>query len=167
MAKKLNLVFKEEKNARAHIASGTIGGKSIILILPDVQMNKAGKTAKAFIRNKNEAKNLLVVRDDIDMGLGSMKLTFKRGSGGHRGTESILEQIKTKEFYQLKLGILPLSPSGRPKKPKGEKKVVSFILSEFKPAEQKIMQTEIKRAGEAIESFLKEGFSKSASNFNT
>jgi PTH1 family peptidyl-tRNA hydrolase len=166
LGKKFDLVFKEDPKARTHFAKGKIGSKPATLLLPDVLMNNAGKVTRAFIKNKKEAKNLIVVRDDIDMGQGSMKLTFNRGSGGHRGTESILEAIKTSEFYQLKIGILPLSPSGKPKKPKGEKQVVTFILSEFKPTEEKIISKEIKRAGEAIDSLLLEGFSKTATNFN-
>lgn len=166
LAKKCDLVFKEDKNVRARIAKGKIAGKPAMLILPDVAMNNSGRVARALISKKADAKNLIVVRDDIDMGIGSTKLTFNRGSGGHRGVESVLEAIKTNEFYQLKIGLLPLSPSGKPKKPKGEKKVVTFVLDEFKPTERKEINKEIKKAGEAIESLLTNGFPKTASIFN-
>ncbi|MFZ3020321.1 MAG: aminoacyl-tRNA hydrolase [Minisyncoccia bacterium] len=166
LAKKFELNFKEEGKAKSHFAKGSIGKKPSTLLLPDVFMNESGKVAKFYIKNKKDAKNLIVVRDDIDMGLGTMKLTFNRGSGGHRGTESVLGAIKTSEFYQLKIGVLPLTPSGKIKKPKGDKKVIEFILGEWKKDEEKLIKKEIKRAGEAIEALINEGFGKSASNFN-
>ena len=61
---------------------------------------------------------------------------------------------------------MPLTPSGKPKKPIGEKKVIDFILGTWKPTEEKIIKKEIKRAGEAIEALINEGFPKAASNFN-
>lgn len=166
LAKKLDISFKEDRKLRAYIAKAKIGSKPVTLILSDLQMNLSGKVVKNFISKKSDAKNLIVVRDDIDMGQGSMKLTFNRGTGGHRGVESIQSAIKTAEFYQLKIGILPLSPSGKPKKPKGETKVVSFVLGEWKPIEEKIIRTEIKRAGDCVETLILYGFAKSATIFN-
>ena len=166
LAKKFNLTFKEDGKAKTHFAKGSIGKKPAMLLLPDVFMNNSGKVAKSFIKSKKEAKNLIVIHDDIDMGLGKMKITFNRGSGGHKGTESILSAIKTNEFFQLKIGVLLLTPGGKVKKPKGEKAVISFILGEWKSAEEKEINKEIKRAGEAIEALINDGFSKAATDFN-
>ncbi len=166
LAKKFDLSFKEDGKAKTHFAKGSIGKKPGTILLPDVFMNNTGVVAKKFIKSKKDAKNLIVVRDDIDMGLGTMKLTFNRGSGGHRGIESVLKDIKTPEFYQLKIGVLPLTPSGKTKKPKGEDAVVKFILGEWKEAEEKVIKKEIKRAGEAIETLMNEDFSRAATLFN-
>lgn len=166
LAKNFDLKFVEDGKSKSHIAKGKIGKKPAMLLLPDAFMNNTGKVVKNFITKKGDAKNLIVVRDDIDMGLGSMKLVFNRGTGGHRGVESILSSIKTSEFYQLKIGMLPLTPLGKPKKPKGEKKIVSFILDEFKPAEGKIIKKEIKKASECIDTLVNGGFQRAATNFN-
>lgn len=166
LAKKFNLAFKEDGKAKTHFAKGSVGKKPAMLLLPDVFMNNSGKVAKSFIKSKKDAKNLIVIHDDIDMGLGKMKITFNRGSGGHKGTESILSAIKTNEFFQLKIGVLPLTPGGKVKKPKGEKAVISFILGEWKSGEEKEIKKEIKRAGEAIESLMNDGFQKAATDFN-
>ncbi len=166
LAKKFDLDFKEDGKAKTHFAKGSIGKKPSMILLPDVAMNNNGLVARAYIKSKKDAKNLIVIRDDIDMGLGKMKITFNRGSGGHRGVESTLKQIKTNEFFQLKIGILPLTPSGKPKKPVGEKKVIDFILGTWKPNEEKVIKKEIKRAGEAIETLINEGFPRASTLFN-
>ncbi len=166
LAKKFDLDFKEDPKAKTHFTKGSIGKTQSMLLLPDVAMNNNGLVARAYVKSKKDAKNLIVIRDDIDMGLGKIKITFNRGSGGHRGVESTVKQIKTNEFFQLKVGILPLTPSGKLKKPIGDKKVIDFILGTWKPNEEKVIKKEIKRAGEAIETLINEGFPKASTLFN-
>ncbi len=166
IAKNLEGEFKADLKSKSQVAKGKVGNKPSILILPDTGMNLSGKSVAMLVK-KSESKNLLVIRDDIDMGQGSMKLVFNRGTGGHRGVDSIQKNLKTEEFYQLKVGILPLTPSGKPKKPKGEDKVISLVMGEWKAAEEKLVKKEMKRAAEAVETLLNEGFPKAATLFNS
>ena len=69
-------------------------------------MNDSGKAVSAFIKSPKAAKNLLVIHDDLDLPLGTMKLVFGRGSGGHKGVESVMRAIKTKDFARLRIGII-------------------------------------------------------------
>src|SRR3989344_4211290 len=59
-------------------------------------MNNSGKAVAKIIKSKKAAENLIVVYDDIDLPLGTIKIAFNKGSGGHRGLESVVQALKTK-----------------------------------------------------------------------
>ncbi len=141
--------------------------KSLELIESAFFMNESGKAVKPFIKSKKEAKGLIVVHDDLDLPLGSFKISFGRGAGGHKGVESIIKMLKTQDFIRVRIGICPTTPSGKLKKPKGEEAVVKFILGKFKPAELVILKKVSKRVLEAIEIILSHGLPKAMNSFNT
>ena len=80
-------------------------GENATLVLPETFVNLSGKAVSAFIKSPKAAKNLLVVHDDLDLPLGTVKLVFGRGSGGHKGVESIMRAVKTKDFARIRIGI--------------------------------------------------------------
>ena len=106
--------------------------KNIKFFMPDNFMNNSGVTVAKLIKSKKDLKDLIVIYDDIDLPIGRMKISFDRSSGGHNGLESIIKKLKSKEFLRIRIGICPVTPSGKMKKPKGEDKVIKFILGEFK-----------------------------------
>ena len=68
-------------------------------------MNVSGKAVSTFIKSPKAAKNLLVIHDDLDLPLGTIKMVFGRGSGGHKGVESVMRAVKTKNFARIRIGI--------------------------------------------------------------
>lgn len=141
--------------------------EGVKVITPDTYMNDTGRFVRKFVRNESEAEQLVVISDDIDSPLGSLKIVFDRGSGGHRGLESIEEHLGTKKFIKVKIGILPKNIFGKPKKPKGEEKVQKFILSDFKHAEMEELKPVYTRAVDAIETIAREGLAAAQNKFNT
>ncbi len=128
--------WEGSKYAQALYSKEKIGKHNVELILPETFMNKSGKSVLyAVDKHKIKSENVIVVYDDLDLPLGSFKLTFNRGSGGHKGIESITRSLKTKEFVRLRMGISPADKAGRAKKPIGEKKVHDFILGKFRKPE--------------------------------
>src|ERR1700727_2913944 len=77
--------FVAKKTAQASVAEGTIEGEKVQLVLPEVFMNHSGKVMPSFVKSVKAAQKLLVIRDDLDLPLGVIKMTFGRGSGGHKG----------------------------------------------------------------------------------
>ncbi len=83
----------------------------IIFVKPTVYMNESGKAvseaAKYFsgFLKKVRPEQILVIHDDIDIELGNFKLSFNKNSAGHKGVESIIKALKTKEFWRLRIGI--------------------------------------------------------------
>lgn len=156
--------FDKKKNAL--ISVGNIGKEEVMLILPETFMNKSGLSLKSLVTSVKKAHNLVVVYDDLDLPLGKSKMSFNRGSGGHKGLESIFRTIKTKEFARIRVGVSPATPSGKIKKPAGDKKVVDFILGEFKKPEMETLKKISKKASDAILDFVEFGLGKAMGEYN-
>ncbi len=148
------------------ISPGEIAGEKLLVILPETYMNKSGSAVAKAVKNAKAAKNLVVVYDDIDLPLGTFKISYGRGSGGHRGIESIIKALKTKDFARIRVGIMPTTPSGKPKKPKGEKAIIDFLLNDFKKTEQEILAKVSKQVSEAIETIVTDGLARAMNVFN-
>src|SRR3989344_1513470 len=110
--------WQKNKKANALVAKGECEGEKTVLVLPDTFMNRSGGAVAVFVKNKKAAEKLVVVYDDMDLPLGSMRIAFGRNSGGHRGIESIVRTLKTKDFVRIRVGVSPTTPSGKLKKPK-------------------------------------------------
>ena len=132
----------------------------------DSFMNKSGGAVAKFVKSKKSAQSLVVIHDDIDMPLGRIKIVFNRGSGGHKGVESIIKALRTGEFIRIKIGVLPTTPTGKPKKPKGEDAVQKFILSDFKKDEADLLKKEFKKIKEIIEMIATLGLPAAMNRFN-
>jgi PTH1 family peptidyl-tRNA hydrolase len=99
-------------NVGARIVSEFIKGKilaeRIKIYLPSVFMNESGQALKALItKEKIAPRRLLAVHDDSDIFFGKFKLSFGSRSAGHRGAESVIQSLDTKDFWRLRIGIQP------------------------------------------------------------
>lgn len=91
---------------RALIAEGQIAGQRALLAKPLTFMNLSGHAVRSLMSfYKIEPANLLVVYDDLDLPQGVARMRPQGGSGGHKGMQSIIEQIGTQEFARLRIGI--------------------------------------------------------------
>jgi PTH1 family peptidyl-tRNA hydrolase len=158
--------WKADKKLKALVSSGKIGKDKVEIILPETFMNKSGASIAPLVKNKKQAERLIVVHDDLDLPLGSIKISFNRGSGGHKGIESIIRAIKTEAFVRVRVGVSPKTSKGKAKKPKGEDKIVDFIIGKFSKLEQEIIKKVGKQVAEAIVLLIKEGREKAMGEFN-
>ena len=164
---------KEYENTRhnaGRIVVGMIEKKlndnKIKFFTPDNFMNNSGKAVVFFIKNKKDLKDLIVIYDDIDLPIGRMKISFNRSSGGHNGLGSIIKALKSEEFLRIRIGISPETPSGKIRKPKGEKAVLNFLLGEFKKNELDELKKLSKKVAEVVEIIFSEGKEKAMSLYN-
>jgi len=153
--------FKFEKKFKAFISEGNFIGKRIIIALPETFMNLSGKTVKALATNyRLPATNIWVVHDDIDLPLGKIRIVKDRGAAGHKGVESIIRELKTKNFVRFRLGI----------RPKQYHRLVysteKFVLQKFNKDEEKIKKEVIERTCQTIEIALKESLEKAMARTN-
>lgn len=149
--------WESDKVLKALVSKGAIGKDKIILLEPNNFMNVSGRSVAPLIKNAKDAERTIVVYDDVDLPIGTMKISFKRSSGGHRGVESIIKALKTQAFVRLRVGICPTTPSGKPRKPKGEEALLDFIVGPFKKPEQEIIKKSIKKGAETLTLILTEG----------
>ncbi len=158
--------WKEDKKSKAHVSSGMLGKTAVVLVAPDTFMNKSGSAVIRYVKSQKAAERMVVIYDDLDLPLGGLKLSFNRGSGGHRGVESIMKAVKTKKFTRVRVGVSPETPGGKLKKPQGEDDVVKFILSKFKPSETDEMKKVFKKVAGALESVVTDGPQIAMNRFN-
>lgn len=141
-------------------------GKKIKIIESEEFMNNSGKAVAKFIKSKKAAQTLIVVHDELDLPLGSLKISYDKSAGGHRGVASIVKALKTQEFIRVRIGIAPTTPTGKLKKPQGEQKVLDFILGNFSTKEKEVLKKVFKRTTEAIETIVEEGKDRAMNLFN-
>lgn len=159
------LEWKMDKMRQSLIAKAEIENDKVLLLKPQTFMNKSGLAVKDLQGSPKKAEKLIVIQDDLDLPLGSMKIVFDRGSGGHKGIESIVRSIKTNAFIRVRVGICPTTPSGKLKKPDHEK-MLDFIVGDFKKPEMDEIKKVGKKVCEAIEMIVTESKERAMTEFN-
>lgn len=150
----------EERDAYM-IGKGAIEGVNVILLKPLTFMNRSGLAVKKILKDANiSADNLLdrliVVHDDLDINAGAIKIRRGGSSGGHRGIESIIQELGTKDFVRIKVGI------GRDK----TVPVEEYVLQNFKSSEKNLIEDAIIFASRAVTAVVTEGIDKAMSKYN-
>jgi PTH1 family peptidyl-tRNA hydrolase len=154
------------KKYKALVGEGNMEKEKFTVLFPETFMNKSGTSLQTLVSSIKKAHNLIVVYDDLDLPLGKIKISFNRGSGGHRGIESIIRSIKTREFIRIRIGISPVTPSGKLKKPQGEQAVEKMILGSFSAKEEEILKKIKKEVSGALELILSEGYEAGMTHYN-
>lgn len=154
-----------DKKLKALTAMGELGKEKFQIILPETFMNKSGDSLKPLALSAKKAESLIVVHDDIDLPLGKIKISFGKSSGGHKGVESVIKAVKTKDFTRIRIGISATNAKGVVKKPSGDK-FLDYIVGKFKPAELAEMKKSVKKSAEALRTTITEGYEKAMGEFN-
>lgn len=156
LALKYNLNWTKNKNSNSLITSFISGREKIILAKPLTYMNNSGiatRALKNFFKLPNN--KIIVVYDDLDLPYGNIKLSKNRNSGGHKGVESIIENLKSKDFKRIRLGI-------GPKQGKAE----DFVLQKFNAEEKNKLKEILDTSNLIIENILQKGFDKATTKYN-
>lgn len=136
-----------KKKKTALTAEFNYEGQKSVLVKPQTYMNLSGRSVGALSRYfKILPEDILVVHDDLDIGLGKIKIKPGGGPGGHKGLKSIIETLGTSKFNRLKIGI------GRPLEYVDP---VEYVLSTINEEEWEIFRDILPQAVKAAESFLK------------
>src|SRR3989344_4040827 len=87
--------YKLTRHNTGRMAAGFLAEKirGIKVLVPDTYMNKTGGSVAKVVKSKKAAEKLIVIHDDLDLPLGTIKISYNRGSGGHRGLESIIKAL--------------------------------------------------------------------------
>lgn len=158
--------WREDKKKKATMTGGMIGKTAALLVCPDTFMNKSGSAVDKFVKSAKAASHMVVVYDDLDLPVGRMKLSFDRGSGGHKGLESVMRAVKTKKFARIRVGVSPATAAGAIRKPSGDKEVNAFILAKFRESERDELKKVFRKTCEAIEAIVLEGPHAAMNRFN-
>ncbi len=146
--KKMNN-FPEFRLSKEYNALISADGK-VILAKPQTYMNASGRAIKSIASYyKIPTKDIMVIHDDADVKIGEIKEARARGSAGHNGVQSVIDELKTNGFKRLRMGIASDDPSFKIPIENGEG-LESVVLKNFSKEEEPAVEAAIKRAAESI-----------------
>jgi PTH1 family peptidyl-tRNA hydrolase len=147
------------RQCRALTARATIAGESVVLAKPETYMNLSGLSVRELVveHQVDVERDLIVIYDELDLPLGTIRIRQRGSSAGHNGMESILGALNTDEFLRIRLGSAP------------DRKIldsVKYVLTPFRRAQEKVVVEVLDTAAEAVEVILKEGPAAAMNRFN-
>jgi PTH1 family peptidyl-tRNA hydrolase len=147
------------RQCRALAARAEIAGQPVILAKPETFMNLSGLSVRELVAEyqADVKSDLIVIYDELDLPLGTIRIRQRGSSAGHNGMESILGALGTDEFLRIRLGIAP------------ERKIsdtIKFVLTPFRKVQLKLVDEVLDSAAEAVEMILKDGPAAAMNRFN-
>jgi PTH1 family peptidyl-tRNA hydrolase len=144
--------------SKAIVITATYQDRKLILAKPQTYMNLSGQSAQGLLHfYKVPVENMLVAHDDLDLPFGTIRVRPGGGPGGQKGMASTIEQLGTKDFPRLRLGI------GRPP---GRMDPSNYVLQNFSRDEMKILSEIVDRAADAALTFVTDGLNKAMNKCN-
>jgi peptidyl-tRNA hydrolase, PTH1 family len=143
---------------KALIGDGNIHGEKVILVKPQTYMNLSGESVRELVEwYKVPMNNIILIYDDIDLAMGSIRVRPKGSSGTHNGMKSVIYQVQSDDFPRVRIGI------GRP--PEGWD-LADYVLSKFNSEDRKIINESVKGAAEAVAAIIKTGVETAMNKYN-
>jgi PTH1 family peptidyl-tRNA hydrolase len=145
--------------ARALIDTKTTAGEPVVLAKPETYMNLSGLSVVELVAEHqvDVTRDLIVIYDELDLPLGTIRIRQRGSSAGHNGMESILGALGTDEFLRIRLGIAPDRKLGDS---------VKYVLTPFRKSQDKVVDEILDTAVQAVEVILKEGPAAAMNRFN-
>ena len=155
LADRMSSNFKVHKRSGAEVATGHLGGRSVVLAKPRVFMNESGRQVGPLANFYSVSPaDVIIVHDELDIDFGRIRLKLGGGEGGHNGLRSVASTLGTKDFQRVRIGI------GRPP---GRKDPAAYVLENFSAAERTEVPTICEQAADATELLVQLGL-ESAQN---
>lgn len=145
-------------HCRALVAATNIEGVRVVLAKPQTYMNLSGQAVMSLLKfYKVNLEQMLVIHDDIDLPLGTIRLRPSGGAGGQKGLVSIIQQLGTQQFPRLRVGV------GRPP---GQMDAAAYVLRDFGRSELDTLDRVLERAAQAAETFVTQGLQPAMNGYN-
>ena len=147
------------RQARALTARAVIGSETVLLVKPETFMNLSGISVRELV-SKHEVRpeeDLIVIQDELDFPLGTLRLQRRRSSAGHNGIESIINALGTQDFLRIRMGVAP------------DHKIedgMSYLLAPFRKAQLKVVDEMLDVAADAVKAILTDGAAAAMNRFN-
>jgi len=147
------------RQCRALTARTVMADQMVLLAKPETFMNLSGLSVRELLR-EYEAKpesDLIVIQDELDFPLGTLRIHRRRSSAGHNGIESIIDALGSEDFLRIRIGVAP------------ERKVENgkqYLLAPMRKADLKIADGMLDTAEDAVKVILKDGPAAAMNRFN-
>lgn len=145
LAEKLNINF-DKKGFKGVYASYSFGGEKFIIIKPQTYMNLSGECIREVLNfYKLRAEDLLVVYDDLDINIGSLRIRQKGSAGTHNGMRNIVLNIQSENFLRIRVGTKP---------ERSDANIIDYVLSDIPKSEEEKFDSALDRASDALKDFV-------------
>lgn len=143
---------------RALTGTGRIGGEKVLLVKPQTYMNLSGESLREIVNYYDvDVHNLIVIYDDLDLEIGSLRIRKKGSAGSHNGMKSVIYQLVSDDFPRIRIGIG--SADSRDWK--------DFVTGRISSEEENELRKTVDKAADAVISIIEEGIDKAMNKFNT
>jgi PTH1 family peptidyl-tRNA hydrolase len=151
----------EVRNRQCRALTGrvVIGPETVLLAKPETFMNLSGISVRELVEKHDvrPEEDLIVIQDELDFALGTIRLQRQRSSAGHNGIESIISALGTKDFLRIRMGVAP------------DRKVedgMSYLLAPFRKAQHKVVDEMLDTAADVVKAILADGAASAMNRFN-
>lgn len=162
-AKRSGLPFETKRDLFSEVVAGSVGSQRAIFAYPTTFMNQSGKAVAAlsnFYRIKPGC--IVIFHDDMDLPLGTLKIVFGRGSGGHKGVESVFRALKTRDIVRIRIGTMGKGRNQRP----GKRTLEDVVVKRMTPDEKTAYAKGVRKAADALAAVVSDGYEKAMNRFN-
>jgi PTH1 family peptidyl-tRNA hydrolase len=147
------------RQCRALTARTQVGAEPVLLAKPETYMNLSGNSVRELVAeyDAKPESDLIVIQDELDFPLGTLRIHTRRSSAGHNGIESIIGALGTQDFLRIRIGVAP------------ERKIEDgqgYLLSPFRKADLAVIEGMIETAADAVKAILTEGAAAAMNRFN-
>ena len=143
---------------KALTGDGFIFGQKALLVKPQTYMNLSGESVREIVSYYDiDLEDLIVIYDDFDLEIGTIRIRKKGSAGSHNGMKSIIGQIQSKDFPRIRIGI---GKSG------GGAEWKDFVLGKTSKQDEKLIEDAVNRAADAVGCILENGIDKAMNEYN-
>lgn len=152
-------VAVRNRQCRALTAKAIVGSQPVLLAKPETFMNLSGLSVRELVSEHHASPetDLIVLQDELDFPLGTLRIHRNRSSAGHNGIESVIGALGTQDFLRIRMGVAP------------ERKVedgMSYLLSPMRKAQLEVVDEMLDAAADAVKVILTEGEAAAMNHFN-
>jgi PTH1 family peptidyl-tRNA hydrolase len=166
LASRRGIAFSGEE-CGALVAGPVAGDPPLLLAKPQTYMNRSGYAARCLVeRHAVMPAHVLVIFDDVSLPLGRLRLRGEGGPGGHRGMESVVENLRTPAIARLRLGVLPVTGAPEIGESGEIGDLADFVLAPFSSTELEAAQAMIRRAADAVLCWIERGLDIAMNTYN-
>ncbi len=150
LARRHGATLRHERGLRAHVASVTIGGRSVGLAVPTTFMNESGASVRPLVRRYGieDLTHLVVVHDELDLPPGRLRVKVGGGLAGHNGLRSIRQHLHSDDYARVRIGI---------GKPPDSRRGADHVLKRPSRTERDLLAEVVERAADAVEALVTDG----------
>jgi PTH1 family peptidyl-tRNA hydrolase len=151
-------VVVDNRHCKALTGRTRIGNDEVLLAKPETYMNLSGMSVLELVRKHEVAQqDVLIIYDELDLALGTIRIRQRGSSAGHNGMQSIIDALQTEEIARIRIGVAPDDPR------KGGAK---YILAPFRKSQMVAVDEALDLAAQAVNVMVNEGIAPAMNRFN-